>query len=335
MGCEFDMNCEYEKPGLGPQTTVVNDVGSTIVEVVGAVLAIHGIVGGIVSDPVMALIVTRAVGELGAGLAIAAVAWFMWGIKCTGAPEGTSICLSGIVDSLIPPATTSVSSAIPVDFLADAAGEIEKFPDQHSDVFPFMKDHPSFNLVVRCQDWNKASHNSGYNWSNTKDELYVVCYLEDPVLCSKLFLSAIGATVGGIGGIWAAIWADAAFLAICGAFFLCAILAIIVGAIAAAACAIFGAWAGNELGGPGESIGGEDVEQQTIRVGDYVAVRGNFCQISWLHNASALYFVEEWFWYGHEDAVLPPYDHKMAKDYFLNEDQEDKAYRFCKLGLKN
>lgn len=334
MSCELDQNCPYEKPGLGSQAAVINDVGSTITEIVGVSVTVGSLIVSVVSDPATFLIISRLVGELGLGLVVAVVAWVMWAVKCESNTEGTNPCLAGIIDSLIPPATTSVTSAVPVDFLAEAADELESFTEKNTDLFPFMKELPSFNLVVRCQDWERISENSEYVWFNNREEPYIVCYQRDHTLCAALLGTAVGATVGGIGGFAAGWWADAAFLAICGLSIFCAILAIIVGAFVALAGGTLGAVIGNEIDQAFASEEeGEDA--RVIRVGDYVAVKGNMVNITWANNASGLYFVEEWCWYGQEDSTLPPFDHMMARDYFLTEEGEDKAYWFCKLGIKD
>lgn len=343
MSCNYDPNCKYEKPDLGFQTLPGEDsVGTILVEIAGVAMAVGGFLGSLETT---SLIIARIAGELGLGLVAAAAVWVIWGVKCVASPKGhSSPCLAGIVDSLVPPATTHFSSAIDFDPASDVVDEIEGFAETHTDIFPFMKEHPCFNLVVSCKYWNVISNDAGFVWFNGKGEPYIPCFIKDPSLCQKLFNSAVGATLGGIGGVVAAWWADAAALAICGASVFCAIFAILIGAVVALVCALVGAKLGFELGGVGSvSYGPPDpatTQQATqpVRVGDYVAVKGNMVKLSWLQNSNALWFVEEWCWYFHEDAVQPPFTHMMARDFFQSDDPEtspqDKEYLFCKMGVK-
>lgn len=330
MSCEYDENCEYEKPLTGPYDTGVPSLEGVLFGLASVGIIIKDVISFVIDkfsgDPMFLPIITR-VAELGMGIGAAVIIWVMWYEKCQKHREGLRPCLAGIVDSLTPQATYVATF--------EAAADIAEFMEKHTDIFPFMKEHPCFNLVVRCEDWSKIANNTGYLWPNAKGEPFISCYRKNPTICAKLLTAAVGATIGGIGGIAAGFWADVTALAICGASIFCGIFAIIIGAIVALVCALVGAKIGYEIGGTGQVSSGEPQQStQPIRVGDYVAVRGNMVQLSWLHNANALWFVEEWCWYDHVDEVLPPYTHKMAKDFFQTEDQQDKAYLFCKMGIK-
>jgi hypothetical protein len=329
------MTCNNEKPLQGFHDAVVNDTAANIIIVVGGIISAVGTVKSIVDlfkgDPMTALIIARVV-ELGAGTVVAAFIWFLWYQKCQDNTRGDYPCFAGIVDSLTPPATSVTT--------IDPTTDIARFMEQNTDIFPFMKEHPCFNLVVRCIYWPIISDNTGYIWYNGKDEPYITCYIKDPRLCQKMMGAAIGATIGGIGGAAAGFYADAAALAICGASIFCAIFAILVGAIVAIVCACVGAKIGFEASEPGRVESGEptssETAQRTMRVGDYVAVKGNMVRLSWLHNANALYFTEEWCWYGHEN-TLAPYTHETANAFFEpdseSSDGNDKEYWFCKMGI--
>lgn len=319
----------------GIYDATVKDAGAIILDIIGIISTITGLVSTVQS--VGGAFITLA------GFVVPVFIAIQWGQRCLNKPEGVPTCMAGIVDSLTPPETSNRLPSI----ADDVGGPIRDWADDNIDIFPFLQEHPSFNMVVKCKYWPELQTSVGYYRYNHNSEgnpidPIVTCYLKDPSLCDRLQLMAVGSLVGAAVGTWLGNLSQGAILAACAATVICGILALFVFLVIAIVGALIGAKVGDAVYG-GRRYDERAAEQNTepgdysvipvARVGDYLAVKGKLIRASWLQNGKCFWFVEEAFWYGHESNNSSPFSHCLP-DLFMREENEsgvliDSESRFC------
>lgn len=302
----YDFNCgEPLLPGW--YDTENRSLGTLITDAIGIVSIIVGVVQFAVGP-------SADIAGLGVQLAafsVPLVGGFVWWKKCQESKEGVPACMAGIVDSISAPQTLNHLGDFE-DYGGWAMDEAEK-----TGWFPFLQDHPSFTLVVKCKYWNQLQSGAGYQWYNENIageavSPIVICYQRDENLCSRIVTSIIEATMGAAVGSFLGTIAMNTIIALSAGSVVGAIFALLAFLAIAFVCAIIGAnleeiWSDfwgtdrqNEpppstVAGPSE----ENLASRIITVGDCLAVKGNLVMEESQNGARVFWFVEDVAYYGH------------------------------------
>jgi hypothetical protein len=211
------------------------------------------------------------------------------------------------------------------------------FDDTTSQIFTFAASHDRIDVVVKSEYWRLVAYERSLGIAfvscNNDPDRSVLAYgfFHNSAVCAAGLGATIGAVVGAVIGTIVGALAGLALGAALGcaatgpAYLLCLLAVLIVACIVAAvitlACAMVGGWIGKSVAENRAPTGVEEesVEEDTLRIGDYVSLRGDLTGHPDLNHSATFWFVEETTIHGESD-VSPPFSYKDP-DQFLTEDR--------------
>ena len=286
------------KPTCGLQAPPIDSTFDSIVAVLLFLFGVPGIVIGVVKFFGLegALTILGASGATtiwiaGAAGAVAVVAIIgvFWWKRCRPI-EGRRDCAAGVTNEIE-----------------------EAFNSGWDPLFPFAAQHDRVDVVVKCNYWPLVETGAAFvkctGHPDPVDQSPILqTFFENDEVCAAALGALIGAAIGAAAGIWAGVAVAALMVALCAGpwIILCLLVALIIAAAvtlaAAAAGGAIGRWIADD-GGPPTADG------ETIGVGDYITVPGNYVAHGDFRGAIVAWFVDGPTWHGPSNEPGPEFVH--------------------------